>query len=152
MQVRSVARRKVRMIMILVRHAERLSSGSDPGLSAAGKRRAALLANMFGDANVSLILTSRFRRTRDTAAPLAHKTGLTPEVIADDSAQARTQILSGGPCVVVIGHSDTVPAFIQVLGGPSGIEILDEEFYRMFVISMAPSGAVSLLQMRYVSA
>ena len=49
------------MIVILVRHAERLSSGSDPGLSAAGKRRAALLAKMFGDANVSLILTSRFR-------------------------------------------------------------------------------------------
>ena len=73
-------------------------------------------------------------------------------MIADDSAQARTQILGGGPCVVVIGHSDTVPAFIQVLGGPSGIEILDEEFDRMFVISMAPSGAVSLLQMRYVSA
>jgi len=143
--------REVDMIVILVRHAERLSSGDDPGLSAAGKRRAALLTTMFADANVSAIFTSTFRRTKDTAAPLAQKTGLTPQVIADDPAQATTQILGGGSCVVVIGHSNTVPEFIRALGGPADIEIQDEEFDRMFVLSGAPSGPASLLQMRYVS-
>ena len=90
------------MIAILVRHAERLSSGSDPGLSAAGKRRAVLLAGMLPGAGVSSIFTSTARRTKDTAAPLAAKTGLTQKVIADDIARARTEILGGGPCAVII--------------------------------------------------
>jgi len=139
------------VIIILIRHAERLSSGSDPGLSAAGKRRAALLAKMFGGAGVSAIFTSTFRRTMDTAAPLAAKTGLTPTVIANDIARARTQMLGSGPCVVVIGHSDTVPAFVRALGGPPGIVIGDEEFDRMFVVAVAPAGSGPVLQMRYVS-
>ena len=139
------------MIAILVRHAERLSSGDDPALSAAGKRRAAMLAKMFGGTGVSAIFTSRFRRTKDTAAPLAQKTGLTPKVIADDTAQACIEILGGGPCVVVVGHSDTVPELVRALGGPSGITIQDDEFDRMFVVSTSDSGAASVLQMRYVS-
>ncbi len=32
------------MVVILVRHAERQTSGADPSLTAAGKRRASLLA------------------------------------------------------------------------------------------------------------
>ena len=139
------------MIAILVRHAERLSSGNDPGLSAAGKRRALLLAKMFGGAGVSAIFTSTFRRTKETAAPLAAKTGLTPAVIADDIAHARTEILSSGPCVVIVGHSDTVPALVRALGGPSGIVIGAEEFDRMFVVSVAAPGPTSVLQIRYVS-
>ena len=73
-----------------------------------------------------------------------------PKLVADTVNQAKTQILAAGPCVVVVGHSDTVPAFIQALGGPSNIQIADGEFDRMFVMSVPPTGAPSVLQMRYV--
>lgn len=139
------------MIVILVRHAERLQSGNDPGLSPAGRRRASLLASMFADANVSTIFTSTAGRTKEMAAPLAQRTGLTPRTIDDDAGQAVAQILAGGACVVVVGHSDTVPIFIQGLGGPSSLEIQDDEFDRMFVLFVTPPGTASLLQMRYVS-
>jgi phosphohistidine phosphatase SixA len=140
------------MIVILVRHAERQSSGSDPSLTAAGKRRAALLATMFAGAGVTAIFTSGAGRTKQTAAPLAAKVGVAPRQVDDSIAAARVQILAGGACVVVVGHSDTVPEFIEALGGPADVVIDDHEFDRMFVLTLKPPAAASLLQFRYVSA
>jgi hypothetical protein len=54
--------------------------------------------------------------------------------------------------VVVVGHSDTVPEFIEALGGPADVVIDDHEFDRMFVLTLKPPAAASLLQFRYVSA
>jgi broad specificity phosphatase PhoE len=140
------------MVVILVRHAERQSSGADPSLTAAGKRRAALLAAMFAGSGVTAIFTSAAGRTKQTAAPLAAKVGLTPRQIDDSPAVARTQILAGGACVVVVGHTNTVPEFIEALGGPSGVVIDDHDFDRMFVLTVTPPAAASLLEFRYVSA
>ena len=140
------------MIVILVRHAERQSSGNDPSLTAAGKRRAALLATMFAGAGVTAIFTSGAGRTKQTAAPLAAKVGVAPRQVDDSIAAARVQILAGGACVVVVGHSDTVPEFIEALGGPADVVIDDHEFDRMCVLTLEPPAAASLLQFRYVSA
>jgi broad specificity phosphatase PhoE len=136
--------------VVLVRHGERATGGAD-GFSAAGKRRANLLSTMLAGAGVSAIFTSEFNRTKQMAAPLAAKLGLTAKAIASDAAAAKAQMLSA-PCVVVVGHSDTVPAFIRLLGGPSGIVIKENEFDRMFVVTIAPPATQpSVLQMRYVS-
>ena len=66
------------MVVILVRHAERQASGADPSLTAAGKRRASLLATMFAGSGVTAIFTSDAARTKETAAPLAAKLGADP--------------------------------------------------------------------------
>lgn len=139
------------MIVILLRHAERQPAGADPALTPAGKRRAALLATMFAGAGVTTIFTSTARRTKETAAPLASALGLTPKQIDDSTAVARGQILGGGACVVVVGHTNTVPEFIEALGGPSDIVIEDDEFDRLFVVTVTPQSAATLLQFRYVS-
>jgi broad specificity phosphatase PhoE len=140
------------MVVILVRHAERESSGSDPSLTAAGKRRASLLATMFAGSGVTAIFTSTAARTKQTAAPLAARVGLTPREIDDSTAAARAQILAGGACVVVVGHTNTVPGFIEAFGGPADVVIDDDEFDRMFMLTVQPPAAASLLQFRYVSA
>ena len=140
------------MVVILVRHAERQSTGTDPALTAAGKRRASLLATMFAGSGVTAIFTSDAGRTRQTAAPLAAKVGVTARQIDDNIDTAKAQILAGGACVVVVGHSNTVPAFIEALGGPADVVIDDHEFDRMFVLALKPPAAASLLQFRYVSA
>jgi phosphohistidine phosphatase SixA len=139
------------MIAILVRHAERQASGADPGLNAAGKRRAGLLVSMLAGAGVTSIFTSDARRTKETAAPLAAHLSKVARVIDDDIASAKTQILGGGACVLVVGHSDTVPEFIAALGVSADLAIGDDEFDWMFVLSVTPPGPASLLAMRYVS-
>ena len=139
------------MIVILIRHAERKASGDDPGLNAAGKRRALLLVTMLVGAGVTAIFTSDARRTKETAALLAEKLAITARVIGEDTANAKAQILGGGACVLVVGHSDTVPEFVTALGGPAGLTIGDDEFDRMFVLGVTPPGPASLVAMRYVS-
>lgn len=138
------------MLIILLRHAERQGVGDDPHLNAAGKRRAKLLAAMLAGAGVSAIFTSTYRRTKETAAPLAALLGSTPSVLADDVAAAAAEVRDAGPCVVVVGHTDTVPELIAALGGPT-VAIADDEFDRLFVLSTTDADPPQLLSLRYRS-
>jgi broad specificity phosphatase PhoE len=135
------------MVIVLVRHAEREATGTNPGLTAAGRARARLLADMLGDAGVEAIFTSRFRRTQETAAPLAADLQITPIELDDDIDAAEQQVRAAGQVVLVVGHSDTVPAVIGALDGPV-VSIDDGEFNRMFVLHVGP-GASQLLSMKY---
>jgi hypothetical protein len=70
-------------------------------------------------------------------------------VNAADTAGLVKRILAvNGGVVVVAGHSNTVPAVIQALGGPSGIVIADMEFDRFFAVTAARGHAV-LVATRY---
>jgi phosphohistidine phosphatase SixA len=135
------------MIVVLVRHAEREASGSDPSLSAAGRVRAKQLAAMLGGAGVEAIFTSRFRRTQQTAAPLAALLHITAVEMADDIDVAERQVRGAGGVVLVVGHSNTVPEVIAALDGPA-VSIEDHEFNRMFVLQVGAAGS-ELLSMRY---
>ena len=134
------------MIVVLVRHAEPLAASGNPGLSTAGTRRAAVLARMLAGSGVTAVFTSDLRRTKDTAAPLAQLLSIAPVEIANNPAAAATQIKAAGERVVVVGHSNTVPAIIKALGGPPDLQIGPTEFDRMFVLHVP---AVSLLTMAY---
>ena len=69
-------------VVVLVRHAEAVpDGGKDRDLSAAGRARAAVLAETLGSAGIERIITSQFVRTRETARPLAEAHALVPEVI-----------------------------------------------------------------------
>jgi len=135
------------MFLILLRHAERESNGSDPSLSTAGRARAKVLATMLADTGIDAIFTSEFKRTQETAAPLAARLGLTPTQLDDDMTRAPLQVRAAGRCVLVVGHSDTVPALIEALGGPS-VRIDDDIFNRFFVLHV-DNGSASLLSMTY---
>jgi broad specificity phosphatase PhoE len=134
---------------VLVRHAEPVATGADPGLSIPGKKRALALAKMLVDAGIRAIFTSELRRTKETAAPLATQASLTPAVIDADPAAAAIQVRAAGKRVLVVGHTNTVPEIIEALGGPAGVEIGHEEFDRLFVLQVPAQGAVSLLSLRY---
>lgn len=107
-------------VVIFVRHAEKASDGtSDPPLTERGQRRAECLATLLGPFEPDQLLSSEYRRTQDTLAPLARATGRTVETIdaADAEAWATAlQQLPAGARVVVSGHSNTLPAWVAELG------------------------------------
>ncbi len=73
--------------VILLRHAERASTpANDPPLTPAGEARARDLAGAVGTARVSAIFTTQFRRSVQTAQPLADQLSLTPVVLTVDPA------------------------------------------------------------------
>jgi len=116
-------------------------------LSAAGKARAQALAAMLKDAGVTAIYTTEFIRTKDTAAPLAQALKVTAEVIpARDQATliAKIKAHTSG-AVLVVGHSNTVPAIIKALGGMD-VTLADSEYDSLFFV--APDGTTTRIRFK----
>ena len=142
--------------VILVRHAERADGGAgtsmtgapaDPLLSVAGEARAAKLATVLADAGIKGIYTSEFKRTQDTAKPLASKLGLTIEVVpSKDAAGLAAKIKAAHPrdSVLIIGHSNTIPELIRAFGGPE-IKIADDEYSGIYILTPS-TGALTLIR------
>ena len=143
--------------IVVVRHAEKVEdAGADPPLTAAGEARAALLANMFGDArkpgHIDAIYVSPALRNRQTAAPLAARLGLTPTVApaGDPRALARRLLRDHpGGRILVVGHSDTMPDLVATLTGQSVPPIGKEEYGTMYVITVPRIGHANFLRLSY---
>jgi broad specificity phosphatase PhoE len=136
--------------VVIVRHAEKVDDSTDPALSDSGVRRADALATALADAGVQAVYTTQYRRTRDTAAPLASLLGLHPVVIASSGAgtaahaaeiAAAIRERDTGGTVLVVGHSNTVPAIIQALGGPDIGHMDDDAYANLFIVVISEQGA-----------
>ncbi len=145
-------------IVILVRHAEKESEpGNDPPLTAAGQARAQALAGAVAAAGIDAIVVTPFRRTRDTAVPVAQERGLTPievqvgrDIAAHvaavaDSVRARRS----GASVLVVGHSNTIPAIVTALGGPRLPDLCDNQYAVLYVLSVPADGPARLVTASY---
>jgi broad specificity phosphatase PhoE len=141
-------------IIFLVRHAERLSDGTnDPPLTTAGQARAQALAAVLRGAGITAILTSDFQRTQRTAQPLAQALGLSPVPFGGDpdihvAALAAAVRAHRDGAILIVGHSDTVPALIAALGGPELGNLCESSFDRLFTLTLA-KGKARLVRARY---
>lgn len=140
-------------VIVLVRHAEKAEvPADDPPLTAEGRERARLLASLVADLELDRILTTDYARTRETAAPAAARTDLDPEHYDPGRLDALAEALRGaaGRRVLVVGHSNTTPELVRLLGGEPGPPI-DEpaEYDRLYVLTVPPSGPVTTLLLRF---
>ena len=126
-------------VIFLVRHAERAAiSGhvpSDTGLSPAGRKRAEALARVLKDAQITAVYTTEYKRTRETAAPVAQSLGIQPEVIPGDDLRgliAKLKASSGN--VLVVGHSNTLPQIISALGVSSRVTVAESDYDNLFLV------------------
>ena len=126
--------------IFIVRHAEKAASGgTDPNLSVAGQKRAKRLANVLKDAGISKIFVTEFKRTQQTAAPLATALNLTPNIIpAQNSPLLITRLRASPGNVLVVGHSNTIPQVIAGLGITTQIQIGENDYDNLFVLVRKP--------------
>ena len=135
--------------VILVRHAERVPGEGDVAISAAGRERAQALAQLLRDTEIRAIITSQMIRTKETADPLARQKGITPDVLPADTLDAVVEKIRGvRGGVLVVHHSNTVPALVEKLGGAT-TPIRDDEFDRLVIVTIPPNGAASVVTLRY---
>jgi broad specificity phosphatase PhoE len=146
------------LVIVLVRHAEKAPEPpADPALSLAGRARAGALAAALADADVDAVVVTQYRRTRDTAGPAAAAHGLTPVVVeaGKDTERHAAEVAAAirrqppGSLVLAVGHSNTVPAIIRALGGPSLDEICDSAYANFFTLIVPASGRARLLTSTY---
>jgi phosphohistidine phosphatase SixA len=130
----------------VVRHLHTPEGQRDPDLTAEGRRQADLLAGWFEDrAPPRAIYVSDYRRTRQTAAPLAARLGLTPAVYDPADTPALVARVRAGPLpALVVGHSNTVPDVVSQLGGTRPGPLVHEDFGDIWLI--AESGATERLR------
>lgn len=140
--------------IILVRHAEKAAEpAADPPLTSAGVTRADALVELVKDAGITAVVSTQFQRTRLTAAPIAARLGLTTEIIdarATPSATADSILARHrGQTVLVVGHSNTVPAIVAALGAPQPPDICDAGYDNVFVVTVPATGAVTVTRLHY---
>lgn len=132
-------------LVVLVRHAEKAAvPGDDPPLSELGQERAAALAAALHSAPPSAIITSTRRRTFDTAADVVQHSGAPVHKISLDGggaahiAAVAAAVMQQTGTVLVVGHSNTIPAIIKALGGPTLPDICDATYSHFF--TLVPKG------------
>jgi broad specificity phosphatase PhoE len=126
----------------VVRHMHTPEGERDPDLTAEGRRAADLLAARLAPERPAVIYVSTFKRTQQTAAPLAARLGLTPIVYDPADTPALVALVRAGPTpALIVGHSNTVPDIIEQLGGTRPAPLVHEDFGDLWV--MSPDGATA---------
>jgi len=152
--------------VFLIRHAEREDEPrQDPPLSKDGVARSQALARLLSSAGIKAIFTSQFTRTKQTAEPLATKLGINvtpftlksnpsnPRQIAEEStAEVTNKILEhAGESVLVVGHSNSIPDVIKMLGGDFIPTIDERKFDDLFIVNVYAKGKAKVVQLKYGS-
>jgi phosphohistidine phosphatase SixA len=130
--------------VFLVRHAERADASAgasptmeaDPSLSDVGHARAASLASVLRDAAITAIFVTEFKRTQETAAPLAKALGIPTTMVSSkdtDALIARLKRTTGN--ALVVGHSNTVPEIAKALGVTTPIVIGNDDYDNLLLVS-----------------
>jgi broad specificity phosphatase PhoE len=141
--------------VVIVRHAEKAATpADDPPLTAEGHARAQALLVAVRDAHVGAIITTQLLRTRSTAEPTATALGIKPEVVTAGGATHAQDVAAAirvyvGKTVLVVGHSNTVPAIIEALGAKRPAAICDSEYDNLFIVTIATDGSAGVVRSSY---
>lgn len=150
--------------LVVVRHGEKAALSAadqrleaDPPLSASGEARARALAELLAGARIDAVYATQYRRTQQTAAPTAERFGLTVQTysasraVAEDAARLAAEVLSRhrGGSVLVVGHSNTVPAIVQALSGQPVDEIDEAVYDNAFVVVIPAAEEARVYRVRY---
>lgn len=134
----------------IVRHAEKVDESRDPDLSEKGQQRAAKLANMLRDAQVKKILVTEFKRTQQTAKVLADSQQITHQIIEGKELDLLVaELKASKESVLVVGHSNTVPALLKKLGMLDVQAVADDEYDRLTVVNNLKTAQAIFNTLRY---
>jgi len=115
-----------------VRHFEK-QLGDNPSLTVTGKARAEALAAFFSDKPLNSVYSTDYNRTRETAAPVAALKSVDiqsydPHNLAGFAIKLKTQ-----DHVLVVGHSNTTPELLGLMGG-ANITIEESEYGLVYIV------------------
>ncbi|HEV7380748.1 MAG TPA: histidine phosphatase family protein [Dyadobacter sp.] len=123
--------------IFLMRHAEKaVDDTKDPALSEKGKQMASRLDSLLRETKIDAVFSTPYKRTKMTASAVAMRNAV-PILDYDPSKvkllldQIDKKHLEN---VVVIGHGNTVPDFVNTLFPNAKMSLMEESDYgRLFV-------------------
>lgn len=126
----------------LIRHAEKdrtEKNNKNPNLSDKGLERAKKWAKYFDLIDLDAVYSTNYNRTMQTAKPTADSKYLKiinydPKKIYDSIFQANTK----GKTVLVVGHSNTTPVFVNKILGKKRYEWMkDNDNSSLFIVTIS---------------
>ena len=136
-------------VLVLVRHGEKVDESRDAELSDRGRSRARALAAVLKDAGIEAVYSTDYIRTRETVRPMAELISKPIEVYDGDKLEAFARDLRArGARALVVGHSDTTPELVQLLGGEPGSPIAPDEYDRLYILTLS-GGKTSTTLLRF---
>ncbi len=139
----------------LIRHAEKDRndpSEKDPKLAETGLKRAEKWAEVLKDVSFDMVYSTNYNRTRETAQPIAKANSLEIEIyepnnLYDQEFQKKTK----GKTVLIVGHSNTTPAFVNaILKNEKYEDLPDDENAKLFIVTVSPNKTIST-QLLYIN-
>lgn len=128
-----------------IRHAEKDRSDKtnrDPELTEAGKKRALKWSEIFQHVSFDAVYSTDYNRTKQTAQPTADSKKLVvlmydPRILfSEDFSEATV-----GKTVLIVGHSNTTPAFVNtVLGMKKYEDIDDNNNGNLYIVTISEGG------------
>lgn len=128
----------------IVRHAEKQLQGQDPELAYVGEVRAKKLAQILEQEGIKRVLSTDYKRTRNTAQPTAAAAGLVVEYYDPKNQEAFVADLrSSEGNILVVGHSNTVSQLANafVSEGEKFADLTDLEYDFIYVVTLDKKGA-----------
>lgn len=145
-----------RTIVYVVRHAEKdlsVPGNVDPDLSEEGHSRASALAEKLKSQKIVSIFSTNYKRTRQTALPLATILGLNiVNYEGGNYAELKETVNKNyrNQKVLIVGHSNTVLEIIKAFGAVPPVSSLTEEDYDfLFEIRTDHLSKVKVITRRY---
>ncbi len=108
---------------------------NDPDLSDVGKARAQSLAATLKDAGITAVYVTEFKRTQQTAEPLAKVLGIQATIVsAKEVAGLIEKVKAASGNTLIVGHSNTVPQILRHLGVADEVKLGDADYDNLFVV------------------
>lgn len=134
-------------IYYFIRHAEKdRSTSNDPELTEEGKTRAANWAKYFKDININAVYSTPYKRTKQTATPTALNKSVPVQMYAAGNLyDASFKEATKGMTVLVVGHSNTTPAFVNaIIGEKRYSDISDTENGMLYKVVVPKKGKATV--------
>lgn len=125
-----------------IRHAEKDrtdSTNTNPHLTEAGVIRANNWSRILGEVKFDAVYSTDYNRTKETAQPTADKNGLDITIYDPRAIDAAAFLEeTKGKTVLVVGHSNTTPAFVNsVIGNEKYADIDDANNGNIYIVTIS---------------
>jgi 2,3-bisphosphoglycerate-dependent phosphoglycerate mutase len=131
-----------------IRHAEKNISDKDdidPPLVIDGILRAAKWSLVFDNIKFDAIYSTDFLRTKETAQPTAEKNNI--DITLYDPTNIDTNAFlesTKGQTVLIVGHSNTTPMFVNAIIGEEKYEQIEETINgNLYIVTISKSGDIN---------
>ena len=134
----------------LIRHAEKDRSNPserDAHLTKSGLQRAEQWSTILQNTTFDAVYATDYKRTKETAQPTALKNKLDVRIYNANSYYDKDfEMATKGKTVLVVGHSDTIPHFVNAIIGTQKYDDIDDgNNGNLYIVTLVDGKVIDLV-------